>query len=568
MECHFIFFILFPTMKIYLSLSFALAFFAAANAQTLEIDGVTILTNFYSHQMSIDGNQIVGESEDGSTVYYNIKENKFYDYENCSFGRGYVIADNGSIVGSQLMDTEAQSTSGVIMKDGKTIAPSVFGSYVTSNIHSITPDASRVCGVVGNSGRGMSNLPYYCDLDENGNLGELKFLPTPEKDFFGNRPQYCSATWISEDGKTIAGQVIDARGFYVYPIIYRENEEGVWSYSFPSESLFNQDKLPLPEPLGDFDQEYPNLEYPEPTHFMDPSQLDKWNEAYLIWETNNFAENLSPYNNLDLFMTDEEISAYLEAVYEYNEAVEEYNEKNEAFWEQVFKIVDCSVFFERNLMALSPNGQWLTAARYYENTSGLVYDNIAVTYIPYLFNLETGEITQIADNKVNLGVNQAFNNGDVICASPVASVLPPRSWLYKHSSNELISMEDYVKSVNSFYGNWYEENLSGYIPVAENEDGTYDYEFATITGLVSASEDLSIICGGVLGYAIDIDMYLSYLFTGMPSGVESISDDQRENEVYNVFNLQGVKVMTTGNPDALHELPHGIYIINGKKVMK
>ena len=554
-------------MKKIFFLPIVFAFTLVSQAQILEIDGVPILTDFYSHQMSIDGTQIVGESEDGSTVYYNIPENKFYNYEYCSFGRGYVIADNGTIVGSLLMDTEAQSTAGVIMKDGKITNPSVFDSYITSNIHSITPDASRVCGVVGNSGRGMSNLPYYCDMDENGNLGELKFLPTPEKDFFGNHPQYCSATWISEDGKTIAGQVIDARGFYVYPIIYRENEEGVWSYSLPSESLFNRDKLPLPEPLGDFDQEYPNLEYPEPTQFMDPSQLEKWDEAYLIWETNNFAENLSPYNNLDLFMTDEEISAYLDAVYKYNEAVEEYNEKNEAFWEQVYKIVDCSVFFERNLMALSPNGKWLTAARYYEDTSGLVYDNIMVTYIPYLFNLGTGEITQIADDKVNLGVNQAFNNGDVICASPVASVLPPRSWLYKHSSNELISIEDYVKSVNSFYGNWFEENLSGYIPVAENEDGTFEYQFATITGLVSASEDLTVICGGVLGYAINLDMYLSYLFNGLPSGVESIEVEQPSDNVYNVFNLQGVKVMTTKDPSSLKDLSKGVYIVNGKKVL-
>ena len=530
---------------------------------------MTVLMDFYSHHMSHDGTQVVGEASDGSTVYYNIPQNKFYYYENCTFGRGYCMADAGWIVGCQLFDSDTQSNTGVIMKDGEIIIPSVFNSYSSSNIHSVTPDGSRVCGVVGNSGRGMSNLPFYCDLDASGNFGKIQLLPTPEKDFFGNRPQYCTATWISDDGKTIAGQVIDNRGFFIYPILYKENAQGTWEYSLPSESLFNMDKLDLPQPVGDFDDEYPNLVYPEPTHFMDPSQINAWNEAYNYWQSHNFEDEYDPYTHLENFMTDQEMDAYVSAVYAYNEAVEEYNYKNEYYWEQVYKIVACSVFFERNAMAMSPDGKWLASSRYYEDPEADLYDNVPVTYVPYQFNLVTGEILQLADEVANLNVNQVFNNGDVLCVTPVASVLPPRSWLYQNEKGSLISIQDYVTQVNPVYGAWYEENLSAYIPVGINEDGTYKYEYATITGIVSASEDMQIMCGGVIGDAIEgLGMDISYLFTDMGSaGVEKITLEPTESGVYEVFNLQGVRVLTTKDAALLNSLDKGLYIINGKKVM-
>ena len=539
-------------------------------AQTESWEGVPVLPNFYANKMSLDGNQIVGFPEEDATVYYNIAKDQFYYYPNCTYGRGYVVADNGWVVGLELLDSETKTNTGVVMTEGKIIQPDVFDPYVTSNIHSITPDGSRVCGVVGNPGHGASNLPYYCDIDANGNFGELQFLPTPEKDFFGNRPQYCSATWISADGKTIAGQVVEARGFFIYPIIYHQNEDGVWNYSCPSQKLFNQDNLPLPEPLDDFDVEYPDLEYPEPTNFMAENMIPVWEAAIYKWETNNFAEELDPNSHLEDYMTAQEIADYLAAVDTYNKAVEEYNIKNEQYWEGVFKIVDSSVFFVQNNMALSPNGKWLASAAEWEDLSQDLFDVPQLYYVPYLFNLETGEVKQIADNKDNLGVNQVLSNGDVLTVTPASSALPPRSWLYKNDQKELVSIYDYMKGLNPSYGEWYDNELSGDIPVAEDDKGGLIYEYATVTGLVAGSDDLSTLCGGVLGYAIDYDMYLTYIFIGLPpvAGVESLKADPSFNGVYNVYNLQGVKVISTKDESEINSLPRGLYIINGKKILK
>ena len=129
-----------------------------AQAQTENWEGVPVLPDFYANKMSHDGNQIVGFSEDDETVYYNIEKDQYYYYPNCTYDRGYVVADNGWVVGLELLDSETKTNIGSVMTEGKIIHPDVFEPYTTSNIHSITPDGSRVCGVVGNPGKGASNL--------------------------------------------------------------------------------------------------------------------------------------------------------------------------------------------------------------------------------------------------------------------------------------------------------------------------------------------------------------------------------------------------------------------------
>ena len=51
------------------------------------------------------------------------------------------------------------------------------------------------------------------------------------------------------------------------------------------------------------------------------------------------------------------------------------------------------------------------------------------------------------------------------------------------------------------------------------------------------------------------------------AGVESIEDENLGDGIIRAYNLQGVKMMETGNPDDINNLPKGIYIVNGKKVV-
>lgn len=50
--------------------------------------------------------------------------------------------------------------------------------------------------------------------------------------------------------------------------------------------------------------------------------------------------------------------------------------------------------------------------------------------------------------------------------------------------------------------------------------------------------------------------------------IAAVRDNQIQNETkYRVFSVQGTHILSTDNADALRELPSGIFIVNGKKVM-
>lgn len=547
-------------MKKLILLSSVILPFLSANAQLEVYDGIPVLTDAYAQKISRDGAQIVAETIDMSTAYYNRISGQLYYYEGCTHGAGYVIADNGWIVGCQPLDD--QVTRAIIMADGKIIYPSVFNPLVAGDIHSITPDASRICGVIGNDGRGPSYLPFYCDIDENGNFGDLQILPTPPKDFFNAAPQYCSATWISSDGKTIAGQVIQARGMFVYPIIYTQDQNGEWSYSCPSESLFNPENLPIPEPVGDFEEEFPDVPYPEYTNFMTEEEKIAWNLALEQWQNGTLAQD--PYENLDDYMTPEEVDAFFQAALRYNDAVYLYNEINEKYWDEMFRIADKSVFFVRNAMALSADGKWLASSAQVEDATDPF--NPVAFYVPYLFNLETGESVKIGKDGENLLPNQVLPGGSVIVSSLASEIIPARSWIYWNDSKNMVSILDYIDSKNPDYASWIKDSLTGDVITGEEPDGQFDYSTLTITGRVSASDDLSVICGGVDGYALQWNMFLSYIFADLPAtGIKSVEMESPSDGTYRAFNLQGVKVMETNNQEDISRLPAGLYIINGKK---
>ena len=50
------------------------------------------------------------------------------------------------------------------------------------------------------------------------------------------------------------------------------------------------------------------------------------------------------------------------------------------------------------------------------------------------------------------------------------------------------------------------------------------------------------------------------------AGLDNVSEELYE-KVYNVYNINGVLIMSTKNTDDLHTLSSGIYIIDGKKTL-
>lgn len=68
---------------------------------------------------------------------------------------------------------------------------------------------------------------------------------------------------------------------------------------------------------------------------------------------------------------------------------------------------------------------------------------------------------------------------------------------------------------------------------------------------------------GVFAFTVDSDAKVS-ITKNTESGVSEI--ETVEGAAHAVYNLQGIKVLD--NAEGLNSLPSGVYIVNGKKVMK
>lgn len=534
-----------------------------------------ILPEGYGSKISRNGNVIAGQLISGSTFSRNNETGLEKVYFECFLGNGNCISDNGIIVGSDMNSGKA-----IFMKDGVITRIPVLEKFIMSDFYGITRDETRVCGIVMNPNlnntdytdpdfEGMMYIPVYCDISSDGEVQEPVFLPHPDKDFFGLTPQYCTAVWISDDGKTIAGQVIDDTGFYIYPIVYKEAEDGQWSYSLPSESLFNPDNLPIPR--------FPKADYYVPDIYdfiSSPEKREEFTQDYEAWTESGDDPDMNPFDNLQLYMSQEEEDAYWEAYYTYLQESQEYNEKVDQYYNELFKFTQTCAFFSQNIMALKPDGSTLATSRTH---SILVEGSLFPIYFctPYVFNLEDNTYTVVNASYSSLNTNQVLPDGTIVAASPAggmysADATPPHSYVMLPGQDDFIPIQDYIQVLNPTYAQWMYDNLFHSVIIGQSVEGGFIEKEMVVSGLVSVSDDFSVISGGVDGYSFDYTdnaMYFTYIFTDVKgAGVESVAT-QDENGMFRVWNLQGVNVLNTTDSSEINSLMPGIYIVNGKKVL-
>ena len=542
-------------MKRFLILPIVIAYSISVYSQVEDWNGVTVIADVYGQKISSNGDVIVGLVGDGGSVVYTRSTKTADYYPEFDYGRGHVASDNGWIVGCQLFENIGTNL-GIIAKDGNCSTPEILKNFDSSNIHSITPDGTRVCGVVSGENKGYDYVPFYSDMDADGNLSEINYLPIPDKDFFGYRPQYVTATWINSDGTVIAGQVKDMRGFFLYPILFTQDASGDWEFSLPSQNEFNPNHLPVPSPVGDIEEEFPDAPYPDMKDFMDPVKYKE------------FLEDGEPYEYIDEYMTPDQLEAYENALNKYWEAQEEYNLLFENYMAQYWNILDTSLvssYMIQNALALSADGKWLATSFTEFIPMG---ETTGEHYIPYLCNLETGEWTKCIRSDYNMHVNQVLPGGVTVFNNISNGWVPASTYLYYPSSNKSVTLFDDLAKNNPVYAEWIEGNLKGDVILGQNPDGTLEFGTLTVTGQAAISEDFTTVAAGVDGYTLNYQMYFTYIFADVEAGVENIIASQDPlDSGYSVYSLQGVRILKTKNIEEIKTLPAGIYIINGKKIV-
>lgn len=513
----------------------ALLLTGATYAQAQSVPDV--YDDIMSLKISPEGKYVVAQDPLSlGAIIINVSTHKETDFLENYPGNGNCITDNGLLVG-QTMDGSPV----VMTSTGSQQILTIDGMPASGSFNAVTPSGNMACGWLFSAGEGAMYKPFYCPIMDNGRLGSPQLLPSPAKDLAGGEPQFVTAEWISDDGNTITGQVTDGTGMFTYPIVFKKIN-GTWDYSLPSEKLLENGDTPLPQ--------WPEEEiyYPDVTEFMTEANAERWNEAMAAYEMD---EGPNPWDDILDYMNQDYYDIYLAALKKYQEEVNEYYKKVDQYWEEMAKLINkCN--FVLGSQSMNATGNLMAMVRNIPENENEVTD-IAAAYEMTLFDLVSNEIrtvkspvdfllpTQILDDGTIIALNYEFWNDFVL--------LP--------GEDNFISFADYIASRNPKWLPWMEENLQ--VTLTKNDGNQED---VIINGIISFSKDGSKMAGGYNGYSGTF----TYVFTDGEAGIESLAEEAPDG-VLKVYDLRGVKVMETKDASEMKELPRGIYLINGKKIL-
>lgn len=563
------------------TLLFGLAFTAGAGSlMAATFTEPKIYEDFYFKAISADGRIAVSETY-GTLAIFDLQSDADpiifqEDWEQqltFSLGLGNAITADGSII----LGSTKENTNAAYYENGVWTDLSVPSPEQINLSNGITPDGSRICGTTGLNEISLDEdnimqIPAYWDRNADGSgYGECHQLPYPEKDFFGEVPQYITAISISADGKTIVGQVTSGNGRMQVPIIYTEDENGEWSYTLPTESLFNPDKIEPVEKPG----EYPKS--PSAEDFMTEEEITAYNDAMAAyiedWENNDYPE----YEN---FMTDEEWEEYQAAMAVYEEEYAKWDEELEVYFEYLNQLIESSPNFLFNNILLSPDGKSIISTLEAEdpNSDPMSWFESKL-YTPCSIDIATGELTKV-DTEISCLMSGVADNGIILAGSSMMGMSMDRVG-YVIKDGEVQTITEYLAAISPEYKTWIDENLTYEVVVGYDEE-TWDeyYEEMTFTGALVATPDMSVIISSndapwdaLVGQSVIFDL----------TGDSSVKTVNVANEIYvsangivnvpagyaslEVYNLGGACVKSVANPNGEIALgvPAGAYVVKATR---
>lgn len=535
-----------------------------AVASAAAFDGVKTFTGAYVQCASPNGQYFVGDQSGTLTIYDRSKDapvilNYDDDHEYIT-GLGNCVSNTGIVLCNQNPTVEKPT----YWYNGEWFEVSApEGGYFGAQLHGITPDGKRIVGCVDASGLpDVANLamqlPAYWDVNEDGSYGEYNLLPCPDKDFTGHDPQYITATYVSENGKVVAGQIINYNGMYIQPIVYTQDENGDWSYNLPLADIFDISKCPeLPD----------EPEMPTAKSMLTDEQNAQYKTDYDAWKAAGGSSADKP--KYEDYLTDEqkaELQAAMEVYDEeyatWEEAMTEYN----AFWESLPK-------FAMNDIRMSPDGSVITT------TAQIMAGRWSFSFIPYAINLTTNEVSQLTfeGNNEPLVVTQIIDANTFLAFNSLQSETP-KGFVIK--DGELTDIYDFICAASPAAKEWAEETLLHHTEIWDEETEDLVPVDISYSGMVVASQDLSVvsICTNSRYWGDGYTQYLYVVDLNATDGVSdvvvrdtkigfdasgnlSLSEDIAGAQVYD---LSGRLVVAEG--DSTSKLASGLYIVRARRV--
>lgn len=493
------------------------------SAMAQDITEPLIIPELYAWKLTPNGKWLGGDINGICDVY---------DVENKTLVQ-YTGAKAATLTNDGIMAlTRAQKPS--LLIDGEVVVPQSLAGARSGSIQCISSSGNRLCGSINYPDAGINGF-YVCDIDENGVVGAPKPLPRPSLDFFGCKPQFTNMLAISDDGTAITGFVQDWRGYYCYPILFRENEDGKWDYSYPAESLFNPNDYPIPYNPWLEEPKYPNF-----TDFMNAVQKTAYEDAMAKYYMGLLLEMPDAKD----YMSPEQWQAYYDAAVYYNEWWYGNQDAIKAYDTDYNRILNSSVIFDLNEVAISPDGRYL-ACSYIEYPEGVEAAGIirinttAPEYKKYVTDVEEFYPTQV------------LTDGTILMSQPIR-IMNLGTYIMLPDKEEVMDIRDYFQETHPDYLAWINEYTGSTGTIYTNDDLT----IFSGSMFPADCERVEEITGGYYAF--------TYLFSNDPASVDSI--ESTPDNRYLVFSLKGYKILDTDNPDEIRKLPKGIYVINGKVV--
>ena len=487
------------------------------------------------------------------------------NYVNVYFaGYGHSVTDNGMVCGMAQVATNPDSyeteTNAAYFKDGAWVTlPQLSGVKTGMNsANACTPDGKVICGSLGNDGVSMATsdrlliYPVIWTLNDDGTYVCEK-LPHPEKDFTGRFPQYITAMDISADGNTIVGQVVDYSGFYVVPILYTRNAEGVWTYQ-----LLAEDQVYDKEKAANMPEWVEQPEQPKAEDYMSAADVDAYNaaveaynEAYQRCVAGDLPwSELPEYPEKGFYISDQtQAAAYAAAVAKYKEDNAAWYAAFEAFDEALTEVTT-GKSFEFNSIHITPNGKYiLTDLKEPDpdpDPMAWVPESIYTNCVFDLTKVDNPMLTT-SSNMLSTGI---IDNGFFVVAAPKGEY-SRSSYIATPGSNNLTPIVDWCKANgNTAAANYIDTNMRFDVLnyVWNDETGSYDEEtvgdsLVTGTGLISADGKTFVSwlqdpeTNDYVSYTVDLE-------NSVLNGIQSVKHSATEQNVLRreYYNVQGQRI--------------------------
>jgi len=548
----------------------------AVSAVTLSAQELWMAPDIIFSKVSEDGNLLLMSDGEGTLYLYHkdIKEFEIFEAEmdlegNYSpwytEGFGNIFAEDGTMVGNY------DDASPAYMKDGEWyLLPIDESDAEIGKINAadgITPDGSRICGGIAISSFGIDanepmEVPVLWQKNAAGEYDHYIVLPHPEKDFAGRTPQYITARSISDDGKTIVGQITEWSGNYILPIVYREDAAGEWSYEVLGASMVYDENATFPQ--------YPTYEpkQPKAEDYLDETSYAAYYNAYQAYQdsvdayySGTINEWPSYYPKAKDFLTGEAAETFANLLNTYQEEYAAYSDSCDVF-DEIF--YDPSVVygtsFEFNNVYLSRDGKYLASTFKQVDPDGDPF-----SWFPsYLrqgcrFNLTNAEAAVELTDLNDCLVTSIMNDGSLLVATP-ADEYTRNTYVVAPNQTAGVALDAYILEKDPEVGEYMKEIMT-FTGAAYDEDwNLVPGEERVWTGTAISNGVGNVFVGWMYNQFIDEDLEWSALsfIAVLNENTTKLGSLQSRVSSAVVTDLSGRVVNTTGS---LKELGKGVYMV-------